>query len=403
MTMLDAILSTYHSKTLLKALVEELKKKKVPPQAIRNLNMPPQGGGGQGQGPPQPQGQQPQQGGQPSPQDQGQGGDQDQPQPQDQQGQQPQQGGQGDQQGGQGQDQPQPQNQQGQGQGTGQQIAEILEEALKNATEKADKLTKIAGGLSKVGTSFDLSINIADKIKKVNIAEKIVESGLKISSNIVFTKVKKIPSEQGNIAGYKLTSDPFEALPSELALPDDLFYAKLAEGDLLAISHYTRGEGSYYLLVDKSGSMSSEAKTVFSRSVAMAFLRKAKRKKWEYKLYFFDTRVYGPYEGGDAVKVLLTLKNDSSTEIFGSIAAVLKEAKKPGTLIVITDADDDAPSNALAEEILQLAKKKDIEIVAIFVTPSKSKGGYKWMKENIKQCFAVIPDEYSALRIVSTF
>jgi len=164
-----------------------------------------------------------------------------------------------------------------------------------------------------------------------------------------FTKKRKERDRVGDeIAGYTLTRNIDRALPRELALPEELFEAKLASGGLLAREKLVVKEGAVYVLLDKSGSMEGE-KTVWARSVALALLTLARRKGARFFLRFFDSGVHELVDDKNPARLarlLLTVAPGGGTNIDLAIRAALRDLKERGlskltnTIVIITDGED---------------------------------------------------------------
>jgi len=344
LTVLDDEISRVFTYSLIAEILKKLK------EEIQNLMQNQELGQGGGQGQQNPQGQ-PQQGQDQfqqsqsqSQNQQSQSQNQNQPQSQSQQSQSSQQN---QNQQGQGQDQSQPQQ-------IPQEIVEKalqnvfnlqnLQEAEKNAEKDAKNFSIIRHFAGKTGTSFNKTLNLLNQIRKTK-GEQILSFGSKLSFNIL-THVKKSEDKHGDeIGGYALTHNPLYALPRELALPDDLFYSKLSSSGLLMKQKLSIAEGDYYVLLDKSSSMTEGNKTVWSRSVALSILNVSKLKGRKYFLRFFDTEVHPLLTKPDEIlECLLTVECDGGTDITKAIMTAVSDLSKLGsytnTIIIITDGED---------------------------------------------------------------
>jgi len=245
----------------------------------------------------------------------------------------------------------------------------------KEKTEKAKELKDLMGGRSagKEPGSFRKLLDLADKVYEVKDADKIISLGKKIESSLPrFTKIRKERSRLGDeVGGYARTHKIEKAIPRELALPDELFYMKLVNGFISKEKIVTK-EGSYYVIIDKSGSMEGE-KTVWARSVALSLYKLARKKKRRYFLRFFDTRVYpsdkplsNPY---DIVEHILAIKSDGGTDITYALRTALKDLKEHGldkytnTVIIITDGEDEVD-----ERLVEEFKRANTVLVAVMIS-----------------------------------
>jgi uncharacterized protein with von Willebrand factor type A (vWA) domain len=369
-TKLSDLFSTIHAVAFAaefaRRLMEELRKRLPPEQyqqlleQLQRLAQQAEQNAQQGQG----AGQQPPQG---SPQQQG-GGQSQQPQ---------QQGGQVAQGGQQPQQQPQQQGREG-GQtgspssrlgvivdywpsGGGFQLplpSDAVGEAFRDALEEAERAARAAKdiadivGVGKEPGSLDLLLDLTERVFEVKGAERILALAKKTVDAMPFfvRREKERHRRFGDeIAGYYLTKNPERALPRELALPDELFFAKLAGGGLLAREKLAPREGAIYVLLDKSGSMSGE-KTVWARSVALALLALARRKRAKFFLRFFDTLAYdlvGDEEPARLLELLLRVGSNGGTSIDTALQTAIEDLAERGlskltnTIIIITDGEDE--------------------------------------------------------------
>lgn len=379
-TKLNDQMSKIYSTRIAKEVVIRILKEIPPEKKQQIINILMQMGGGQGQGSGSSQGQGSGQNQQQNNQQAGQGGNQGSNQ---QNGNQNQQG-----------------NQQGQSQGQGQgnlqqKLQQALQEALqslgshklqkilKNAmrkakehTETANELAKLLGGNGKGGTwagkspgSFEELYDLSKEVMESLIGKDIIALGEKIYSRMPkLVKITKKRGRHGDIYGYTKTRNIRRALPRELALPDDLFYSKLAGNGFTAREHYSIMEGSYYVLVDKSGSMDGE-KTIWARSVALAIYKLAKKKGRKYYLRFFDYNVYELIsDPKEAVRKILTIASDGGTNITGALETAIEDIKrnklgeKTNTIILITDGED-MVDIGLEEEL----RRNNIQLIAIMI------------------------------------
>ena len=238
----------------------------------------------------------------------------------------------------------------------------IMKQIMNTAVKKANQTTKNAkdirdfmkGGkkAGKTGTSFEKILDLSEKIMRVSNAKEIISMGKLIIANLPkFTKIKKKRDRHGEeLAGYYRTKKIERAIARELALPDDLFYAKLLGNGFLAKEKQTVMEGAYYVIIDKSGSMAGE-KTIWARSVALALYKLAIMKGRKYFLRFFDTEVY-PHgkpasDPEEVLELILTIESGGGTMIDKALRVALRDLRKhkliqyTNTIILITDGEDD--------------------------------------------------------------
>jgi len=219
--------------------------------------------------------------------------------------------------------------------------------AVLRANEEAEtyKGVKEIGGFwaGKGGGDYTRAVSLIDQLIDSDV-HRIITLGNKLANDERFTHIMKKLSRHGEIHGYKTTSNPEHAIPRELALPDELFYAKLASGSLLSKQYRTVAEGATYVLLDKSGSMVG-AKTIWARSVAVALLRQAKRKKREFYLRFFDYNVHKLLVNEEAFEHLVTVESDGGTSIDTALKTAIEDLRKlrdkTNTIVLITDGLDE--------------------------------------------------------------
>ncbi|MCS7098306.1 MAG: hypothetical protein NZ922_04955 [Candidatus Methanomethyliaceae archaeon] len=263
--------------------------------------------------------------------------------------------------------------------GLEQKFQEIIQESLvrsmahaKNKTkefmEKFNDVRELVDVGKKPGT-FRNIIDLTEKIMKIYDAERILSFTKKTTKSIpLFTKIKKRREKHGDeLFGYKLTRDVKEAISREIALPEELFYYKLASTGFMAKEKIVSGEGAYYVAIDKSGSMIGE-KTIWARSVALSLFKLAKRKKRKFFLRFFDAEVHpekpisNPF---DALELILKVGSEGGTNINKTIRTAIKDLHelrdKTNTIIIITDGKDDV--NIKAEEL----KENNASLIAVMI------------------------------------
>jgi uncharacterized protein with von Willebrand factor type A (vWA) domain len=253
---------------------------------------------------------------------------------------------------------------------------QMLEEASKEAEKTAKELKEImrfAGGkhAGKQPGTIEFLADLADAIRRQKVDVKIIELAGKIADFMPkFTKMKKVRDEHGDeLAGYRLTKKLEKALPRELALPDELFYYKLASSGFLAKEKLSVKEGAFYVLIDKSGSMAGE-KTVWARAVALALLKLAREKKRRFFIRFFDYNVYDLLDDTDFQKLLtaiLTVQSDGGTSIDSALKTALQDLtehkliEQTNTVVIITDGEDEV--TVKPEEF----KKTNTTLVAVMI------------------------------------
>jgi uncharacterized protein with von Willebrand factor type A (vWA) domain len=256
------------------------------------------------------------------------------------------------------------------------EFKELLKDANKEAektTKELKEVTRLIGGkkAGKQPGAISFLADLADAIMKQKVDVKIIKLAGKITDFMPrFTKIKKKKDEHGDeLAGYRLTKKLEKALPRELAMPDEIFYYKLASSGFLSREKQTVKEGAYYVLIDKSGSMAGE-KTVWARAVALALLKLAREKKRRFFMRFFDYDVYDLLDDANFQKLLtaiLTVESNGGTSIDSALRTALRDLaehkliEQTNTVIIITDGEDTVATEP--EEF----KKINATLVAVMI------------------------------------
>ncbi|MCC6051029.1 MAG: hypothetical protein LM580_10000, partial [Thermofilum sp.] len=131
-------------------------------------------------------------------------------------------------------------------------------EAFRDALEEAERAARAAKdiadvvGVGKEPGTLDLLLDLTERVFEVKGAERILALAKKtVDAMPFFVRQEKERHRRfgDEIAGYYLTKNPERTLPRELALPDELFFAKLAGGGLLAREKLSPREGAIYVLL----------------------------------------------------------------------------------------------------------------------------------------------------------
>ncbi|MEM1909756.1 MAG: hypothetical protein QXT79_10320 [Thermofilaceae archaeon] len=237
---------------------------------------------------------------------------------------------------------------------------ELFHQAVKKALREAEKDAKDVSnlpdllpsgeGVGKTASApLERLLDLAEKVLNVSWARDVLALAREIQTPQFVHIIKERERRGDEVAGFRRTLRLDRALPRELALDDDIFYAKLASGGLLSREYYVTREGAYYVLIDRSGSMAGE-KTIWARSVALALFKLARARGRKYFLRFFDIKVHPPPEQPpisrpeDVVEHILSVASTGDTSIDNAIAAAVRDlsslADKTNTVIIITDGED---------------------------------------------------------------
>jgi uncharacterized protein with von Willebrand factor type A (vWA) domain len=276
--------------------------------------------------------------------------------------------------------------------------------AFRRAQEVAGRATGTArdlGALFSVGKEpgdIDMILDLTNSVLTVKGAEQIIALARRVIDTMPFFAHRKKEKDKrfgDEVAGYYLTKNVERALVRELALPDEVFYAKLVGSGLLAREKLSVKEGAIYVLLDKSGSMEGE-KTVWARSVALALLALARRKHARFFLRFFDTQVYDlitDEEPRRLVGMLLRVGSNGGTSIDNAIRAALEDlsglADFTNTVIIITDGEDKI--TVKPEELRRIGAR----LVSVMI-----QGDNEALRRLSDQFLKAQPSESGALRLI---
>jgi uncharacterized protein with von Willebrand factor type A (vWA) domain len=123
-------------------------------------------------------------------------------------------------------------------------------------------------------------------------------------------------------------------------LPDEILDLKLAKKDLIVNRPIIKKKNfNVFILADKSGSMNSDFKAVFLRSLLIAFGKKALEMKSELTVQFFDGLVKKPIvltTWSSYMLQVLKMEMDGSTDIESAIKSAYN-LMTDEELVVITD------------------------------------------------------------------
>lgn len=248
----------------------------------------------------------------------------------------------------------------------------MVEKAFRHATEKAKQAVeayRALHGLSKGTTPAELAFLDEDPdIDRVEFRTMIEVLGSIRKAMPVMFRHRRARSPRGMPYGYATTRNPERAVPRELALPDELFYMKIASGGFLAREKREPARGVMVVLLDRSGSMRGE-KIAWAKAVALALAVKARREKIDYILIPFDYTPHDPMTI-NSLERIIKIKAAGGTNIARALLHALEYAEersyKRANIIVITDgADDDVASHE--DEILARAKAAKATIKVFYI------------------------------------
>ena len=231
---------------------------------------------------------------------------------------------------------------------------ESVKDIAKQAKEITNLAMKFAAGNASMLSLDDVIQDVINLAKNTNV-KAILEVLKLIEETDTYIRVKKVPSPRGELEGYELGNDVEKIVPSELALPKELFLVKYAERDLLLYRKVvSRDYGKFYILLDKSGSMMG-LKIIWAKAVALALAQRAVKERREFYVRFFDSIPYPPIHisrrihGRDVIKLLeylARIRANGGTDITRAILTAVDDIvlttprSRVSDIILITDGED---------------------------------------------------------------
>ncbi|BBD72885.1 hypothetical protein HS1genome_1274 [Sulfodiicoccus acidiphilus] len=250
-------------------------------------------------------------------------------------------------------------------------MKQVHEKAMSKAMEDANmvkSMQRIIGG-NGAGTgsmlNFEGDIHEVLRLSKITEIKKILEflSGMqKLGS---FTRKVSTRYSKGELYGYEKGSDLERIVPSELSMPDEIFYLKLAEAETLLYEKQIRESlGPLYLLLDKSGSMDGE-KILWAKAVALALYSRARRENRDFYMRFFDNipypliKVMKNAKSKDVIKMIEyigKIRGGGGTDISRSVLSACEDiregpVKGVSEIILLTDGEDKIAETAVRRSL----------------------------------------------------
>ncbi|MHA1594785.1 MAG: VWA domain-containing protein [Candidatus Baldrarchaeia archaeon] len=293
-------------------------------------------------------------------------------------------------------------NQQNQGRTMFQQVLQNAMQQAQKFTENARDVRELLGGrgVSKDPGSFEYVLDLSEKMLHVNDIEEIITFSKRMLD--IIPKFTKIAKKETHLKtpirlGYRKTKKIWRAIPKDLA-DDEIFEMRYFSNGLRTWQHFSITEGSYYVVIDKSGSMSGE-KTVWARSVALALFRLAIKKRRKYFLRFFDTNVHPadrPLEDPkEVLEAILKVDSNGGTYIDHALEVAINDIKERGlseytnTVILITDGIDDV------KDWTEDLRKNNVKLISIMID-----GDNDSLKKASSVYMKATPTEDGAIRLL---
>jgi uncharacterized protein with von Willebrand factor type A (vWA) domain len=274
-----------------------------------------------------------------------------------------------------------------------QNVQELLKELENKALEKAynyaDEVRKMQKALGeKPGASpsgsrgvsaFSRGANmeeILDLVKNTRVRE-VVDLLDTIPKMGLQTTKRVNDYNRGPTIGYKYGNNIEQAVVSELAMPDDIFYMKLQDSSLIERKKgmQDKNMGPIYVLCDKSGSMEEDHDRIkWAKAVAMKLFIIAKEEHRDYYMRFFDNSPHERLESvGSNDDPIAMIKNigdvtgDGGTNIYAAIEQACEDIKQRqvsgvSEIIVVSDGGDRIDESSL-RKTLDEANAKIITVI----------------------------------------
>lgn len=257
-------------------------------------------------------------------------------------------------------------------------LQDIVNETLADV-EKINQVRLALEGLEPGSLSIysveDYSLDLIKLAKEADI-KRILEVLEGIGNKGLSRSKKYERFKRGEKLGFELGSDIERAVPRDIFLDEELFYYKLAQGNLLLYSKVVeKSTGPIYVIVDKSGSMEGD-KFQWAKALTLSLYMKAMRERREFYVCFFDSQPHNLFKLGknpkakEAVKLfeyIATMKSSGGTDITRAIVNVLLDIDRNGlkwaTLVLITDGVDRISEKPIREGL----KKTQSSLITVMI------------------------------------
>jgi len=280
-----------------------------------------------------------------------------------------------------------------------QSVASAVERALERIEQEvrtAKEIKQMIAGMG-VGRSsvleFDDSAEEIIRLARETDVERILRSLRGMKFRLSRSRLERRHS-RGWIRGLEFGSDVERIHYSQLALPDEIFYANYGNSKLLLYEKVLEASrGPIYVLLDKSGSMVG-SKIDWARAVAVALFKKAVDEGRRFYARFFDSVPYQPIvmrpnaKTREIVRMLSHLarvKAGGGTDIEGAISAAVQDItssprgdERISDIILITDGED----RINVENVRGMLDEVDARLHSVVIqghNPHLQKASYRYM------------------------
>ncbi len=240
-------------------------------------------------------------------------------------------------------------------------VSAAVEKALRQVEHDAEVAKDVKSLVARIGVGDASTLSYGDdpeiilRLARHTDVDRVLRIILGIQVSAIVPSKDMERYSKGWLGGLEYGSDLERLHYGELALPEELFLAKLANSRLLLYEkELPASKGPMYVLLDKSGSMIGE-KIDWARAVALALLQRSAREGRAFYARFFDSTVYPLLRVGrrhtasEVVKVieyLATVKAGGGTNITNAIRAAATDlardvaGDKVSHIVLITDGED---------------------------------------------------------------
>ena len=221
-----------------------------------------------------------------------------------------------------------------------------INEAMEKATENAGKMAKMSKTIKELvglgGSSLEKGnimkiIDLSSSILPVKDAQAIIELAKATLEHMPrsYKRKKEINKYGDEIKGYYNTKNIEKIIPRELALPDEIFMAKIGSTGFLAREKESPKEGALYVLLDKCIPVFSPILLHNNEEIPIGDVKEGQKVKSAFiKGFVGSRRLFVPIE-----------KSHGIAESTATIKKVVKGGKKKIFKIKTLDGELYASSN----------------------------------------------------------
>jgi len=241
----------------------------------------------------------------------------------------------------------------------------VVNKALKNNMIRQMISNEMNGGKNKINmndgeenkegsNTYDRTpgmLRFIDTVTNLNVDLDVLLNIVKKGTEL-FNKLNDSP--HGTYNSYRITSSILEAtkIPKNF-VDDEIMEIKMLNGSFITLAKKSNIDG-YYILLDKSGSMSGE-KIVNARAIAFALGLLAKQRRLKFMFRFFDDNVYDMIDklNIENLAKIGSVDANGGTCISCALNKALEDLRnmKEFVIIIITDGEDEFAIEPLANAI----------------------------------------------------